>query len=86
MSYQIEIKKSAEREYKNLEKVIKERIKTAILDLGKNPKPSGYKKLQNIDGYRIRVGKYRILYAIDEELKKVDITAIGHRKDVYRKS
>jgi len=82
--YKIELKKSAEKEYLNLEKNIKERVKVAIQNLSKDPKPSGFKKLQNRDGYRIRVGDYRIVYTIDESINLIEIFKIAHRKDVYR--
>lgn len=86
MAYQIKLKKSAEKEYLALEELTKHRIKSAILDLANNPKPNGYKKLQNKDGYRIRVGDYRILYNIEITVEIIEIYAIGHRRDIYRKS
>lgn len=49
-----------------------------------NPRPVGCKKLTNEEGYRIRVGNYRILYTIDDTNSSVNIYKIAHRKDVYR--
>jgi mRNA interferase RelE/StbE len=80
----IELKKSAEKEFLALEELIKHRIKSAILALADNPKPNGFKKLQNKDGYRIRVGDYRILYTIDNITETIFIYAIGHRRDIYK--
>ena len=61
-------------------------IVEAILSLSENPRPPGYRKLANRSGMRIRIGSYRVLYLIDDENLKVTITAIGHRRDVYRRS
>ena len=59
-------------------------ITTAITKLSLNPRPPGNLKLTNEEGYRIRVGKYRILYRIDDHSKEIYIYRIKHRKDVYR--
>ncbi|WPP48385.1 type II toxin-antitoxin system RelE family toxin [Catalinimonas niigatensis] len=55
--------------------------------LAKDPRPEGSKKLSGIqeDFWRIRVGNYRIIYLIKDEIKIVKITKVGHRKDIYRK-
>jgi mRNA interferase RelE/StbE len=58
-------------------------LKTAILDLGNNPRPSGCKKLKGRDGYRIRVADYRIIYEIQDGILLVDVINLGHRKDIY---
>jgi len=55
-----------------------------LLSLKENPRPFGTKELQSREGYRIRVGDYRILYWINEKEKKVEITSVAHRKEVYR--
>ncbi len=84
MSYDIHIKSSAERDMDALKGVIYERILQRILKLKENPRPRGCKKLSGKDEYRLRVGNYRILYAIDDKNLKVEIVAEGHRRDVYR--
>lgn len=84
MKYSIVLKKSAEKEFKFLEKTIKGKITKAILDLETNPFPTKVKKLQNFEGYRIRVGDYRILYSLNSETKTIEIFSIGHRKEVYK--
>ena len=50
------------------------------------PRPPGSKKLVNSkeQTWRIRVGDYRILYTIEDQIKIVDIRKVGHRKDVYQ--
>ena len=60
------------------------RIAKAILALESTPFPSGGKKLKNRDGFRIRVGDYRVLYSADSETKTIAIGVIRHRREVYR--
>lgn len=59
-------------------------IKTAILDLGNNPRPRGCKKLRGRNAFRIRVANYRIIYEIQDNILLVDIIELGHRNDVYK--
>lgn len=49
-----------------------------------DPFPRGFKKLKGSEGYRIRIGHYRVLYRVDSTARLVSVGAIGHRKDVYR--
>ncbi len=41
--------------------------------------------VQNRDGWRVRVGEYRILYFADKPARQIIVGVIAHRKDVYRK-
>ena len=86
MTYEILIKASAEKEIRRLSSEMCERITSAILALRDEPRPSGVRKLKGRDeeGWRIRVGDYRVLYRIDDELRQVTIYRVGHRRDVYR--
>jgi mRNA interferase RelE/StbE len=58
-------------------------IKKQIYDLADNPRPQGYKKLKGRKGYRIRVGNYRIIYEIFDEILLIDVIDLGHRKEIY---
>jgi len=58
-------------------------IKTAILDLGINPRPQGYLKLKGRDAFRIRVNNYRIIYEIHDTILLIDVIDLGHRKNIY---
>ena len=61
------------------------RISRAIDSLADNPVPPGARKLKGEErSYRIRVGDYRVVYDVLEEVVLVMILRIGHRKDVYR--
>lgn len=59
-------------------------IENKMVLLGENPFPSGSKKLFAREGYRIRVGDYRVLYTIDKKKKEVTILSVAHRKEAYK--
>lgn len=84
MSWHIEIARDARKELANLPQEMQSRIAKAILGLEENPFPPGCKKLKNRDGFRIRVGDYRVLYFADKKSRKLVIGVIGHRREVYR--
>ena len=84
MSYKVSIKRSAEKEMDCLPPIIHKRISNKILSLSKNPRPTGHTKLTASEGYRIRMGSYRVLYTIDDRAKHVLIYSVGHRKEIYR--
>jgi mRNA interferase RelE/StbE len=58
-------------------------IMDAINELAENPRPNGCKKLTGRDGYRIRVGTYRIIYDIFEDTLIVAVVNLGSRGDIY---
>ena len=84
MSWQIEISRDARKEFERLPSQVQVRITNAILALEQNPFPHGCKKLKNRDGFRIRIGDYRVLYFADTKSKKIVVGVIGHRREVYR--
>ena len=81
--YKLRIEKSVLKSLKKINEPYYSKIKTAILNLAKNPRPNGYKQLKGRDGFRIRVADYRIIYDIFEDILQVDVIDLGHRKDVY---
>ncbi len=84
MNWQIDITRDARKDLAGLQSSMQARISKAILALEKNPFPLGCKKLKNRDGYRIRVGDYRVLYFVDATTKTIVIGVIRHRREVYR--
>ena len=83
-SYDVYIKASAEREMDSLPQKVFRRVTDAILSLETSPRRRGCKKLRGRRAYRMRVGDYRVLYTVDDSLHRVDVVAVGHRRDVYR--
>ena len=84
MSYAIQILRRAQKELAQVPKPDYERIKEAVLNLGQNPRPAGCKKLTGREGWRIRVGDYRVIYEIDDSLQQLIVLHVGHRRDVYK--
>jgi len=83
-SYRIEWKQSALKELRKLPPDTIARVVTAVEALALNPLPSGVKKLRSYEHtYRIRVGKYRIIYTIESAVLLIEIIRVAHRKDVY---
>jgi mRNA interferase RelE/StbE len=86
LAYQIRITAKAQREIKALPRPIQDRVRSTIKALRDNPYPTGMQKLREVEGtYRIRVGDYRIVYAVEGQLLLVVVVTVGHRKDVYEK-
>ena len=82
--YRLLIKPSAVKEIEAIPfKKDRQRILERIAKLADNPRPFGCEKLSGQDKYRVRQGRYRIVYAIESDLLLVYVIKIGHRKDVY---
>ena len=82
--YQLEVSHIAHRQVLRLPSQTRERVNKAIAALSDNPRPSGVKKLTAKEGYRIRVGDYRILYVIDDKEKLIIVYRVAGRGEVYR--
>jgi mRNA interferase RelE/StbE len=85
MSYQVLLRPGAERQRRRLEDKTRRRINSALLLLEETPRPPGVVKLRAAENeWRIRVGDYRVIYAIDEDQRLVVILRIKHRREAYR--
>lgn len=84
MAYRLEVSHTAHHQIRILPPQTQERINRAITLLSENPRHPGSKKLIAREGYRIRVGDYRVLYQIDDAVKLVVIYRVKARGDVYR--
>ena len=85
MSYRVTVLRRAQKELAALPNDAYQRIKSVLQDLSDNPRPAGVRKLAGRDGWRLRVGHYRLLFEINDAERLVTILHVGHRKDVYRK-
>jgi mRNA interferase RelE/StbE len=81
--YKLRIAKAVIQTLEKINEPYYSKIKAAILKLAHNPRPNGYKKLKGRDGYRIRVGKYRIIYEVFDAVLLIEVIDLGHRKDIY---
>ncbi|NLW34364.1 MAG: type II toxin-antitoxin system RelE/ParE family toxin [Syntrophorhabdus aromaticivorans] len=78
--YTVYLKRSAEKELKELPPKVHDKIIKVLLSLRENPFPRNAKKLHGREGVRIRAGNYRVLYLVDDEKKKIEVVAVGDRK------
>jgi len=83
--YRIEIRPAAMRSLRKLDPQVRPRIQGAIALLAEDPRPPHARKLRGRDGYRVRVGNYRIIYATRDEVLLVTIVPVGHRRDIYER-
>jgi mRNA interferase RelE/StbE len=85
-NYRVFIKPSAAKEIEAVgQKIDRRQIVAAIRSLGGDPRPAGCEKLSGErDRYRVRVGRYRIVYSIGDAELVVVVVRVGHRKVVYR--
>ncbi len=83
MTYQVLLKRSAEKELDALPARTRDRITARLADLANTLRLPGVKKLQGQEAYRLRVGDYRVLYTIADKTRVVMVYAVGHRRDVY---
>ncbi|PSN14451.1 type II toxin-antitoxin system mRNA interferase toxin, RelE/StbE family [filamentous cyanobacterium CCT1] len=83
--YEIQFKASAAKEFRKLPLEIKTRLQKAINALKVEPRPTGMKKLVSEDDlHRIRVGDYRVIYEIDDDIQSVTVIRIRHRREAYQ--
>jgi mRNA interferase RelE/StbE len=84
MAYSIEYEAAAWRQFKKLDKATQLRLTPKIDALAKNPRPRGVKKLQGYENtYRIRVGDYRVIYEIHDDILRVLVVTVGPRGGIY---
>jgi mRNA interferase RelE/StbE len=85
--YRLVIGREAERNLRLLPQTIARRVVNRIQNLPAEPRPRGAIKLVGRQqDYRIRVGRYRIVYAVDDSAREVRIHFVQHRKDAYRRN
>jgi mRNA interferase RelE/StbE len=85
MAYSIELRPAALRDLRAIPKEMLLRVGRKVDSLSDNPRPPGVEKLSGSENsYRVCVGDYRILYQIEDEVLRVLVVRVGHRRDIYR--
>jgi mRNA interferase RelE/StbE len=83
-AYKIFFKKSVEKDFNGIPSKDLKKILKRIEALAEDPRPPGCEKLTEQQRYRLRQGRYRILYSIQDDELTVWVVKVGHRKDIYR--
>ncbi len=83
-AYRLFFKKSVEKDISSIPKKDLRKILGRIRALPEDPRPAGCEKLSGQERYRLRQGRYRIVYSIQDDALTVWVVKVGHRKDIYR--
>jgi mRNA interferase RelE/StbE len=83
-AYKLFFKKSVQKDFDSIPKKDLKRILSRIESLSEDPRPKGCEKLTGQERYRLRQGRYRILYSIQDDELTVWVVKVAHRKDIYR--
>jgi mRNA interferase RelE/StbE len=83
-AYKVFFKKSVEKDFTAIPKKDLKKILERIEALAEDPRPPGCEKLTGQQRYRLRQGRYRILYSIQDDELTVWVVKAGHRKEIYR--
>ncbi len=84
-AYPVEFLPAAARALKKIDPDTRRRIQGAIALLARNPRPPASAALRGRDGMRVRVGDYRVIYTVHDEVLLVVVITVGHRRDVYER-
>ncbi|MDD4859186.1 MAG: type II toxin-antitoxin system RelE/ParE family toxin [Dehalococcoidales bacterium] len=82
--YRVYFRESVAKDFRGIPKADARKILSCIELLSVEPRPAGCEKLTGQERYRIRQGRYRILYSIQDKELTVWIVKVGQRKEVYR--
>jgi mRNA interferase RelE/StbE len=86
MSYEIMLKGAARRQLDVLSERDYQKVAGVISGLAQNPRPPKVKKLSDSGLWRVRIGHFRVVYAIDDAARLVNIVRVARRKeDTYRR-
>ncbi len=83
--YRIQVTPAAARQLRKLDPQVARRVQGAIELLAVDPRPPASRALRGRPGYRVRVGDYRLLYTVQDDVLLVVLIRLGHRRDVYER-
>ena len=85
MTYRINVLPAAVREMRKIHPQMRARVRGAIVKLAANPRPPGAVALKDRPGFlRVRVGDYRVIYSVQDDVLTVVVVRVGHRSHIYR--
>jgi mRNA interferase RelE/StbE len=83
--YRIELRPAAVRALRTLDPSVRPRIQGAIALLGQDPRPPAARRLRGRTEFRVRIGDYRIIYAVEDDVLLVIVMTLGHRREIYER-
>ena len=83
--YRVDLSGRAEKDLDRLPPRGAARVIAALRRLAEDPRPAGASKLVAVEGYRLRVGEYRIVYDVDDTAQVATVYRVRHRREVYRR-
>jgi mRNA interferase RelE/StbE len=83
VTYRIELRPAAIKSLRTVHPNDRARIQGAIALLAQDPRPPGARALQGRPALRVRVGDYRIIYTVQDDVLLIVVVALGHRRDIY---
>lgn len=83
--YKIEFRPAAVRALRKLDPQIARRIQAAIALLAEDPRPPASRPLRGRPAWRVRIGEYRVIYTIEDDVLLIVVVTLGHRRDVYER-
>ncbi len=83
-SFKLVFRKSVAKDLRAIPKADVARLLARIRTIAQDPRGPGCEKLSGMDRYRVRQGRYRILYEVIDEQVVVIIVKVAHRRELYR--
>lgn len=81
--YRIELRPAAVRALRKLDAPVARRLQAAIALLAEDPRPPASRPLRGRPAWRVRVGDYRVIYTIEDDVLLIVVVTLGQRRDVY---
>ena len=81
--YKIELRPAAVRALRKLDPPVARRVQGAIALLAEDPRPPASRPLRGRPAWRVRVGDYRVIYTIEDDVLLVVVVTLGRRRDIY---
>ena len=84
VTYRVEVRPAALKALRKIDPADARRIQGAIALLARDPRPPGARVLPGRPGLRVRVGDYRIIYTVEDDVLMVVVVTRGLRREVFR--
>jgi mRNA interferase RelE/StbE len=85
-AYTVDARPRVRKALRQLDPKVRIDVLTKMRALATDPRPAGAEALQGHPPFlRVRVGDYRIIYAVDDQDQVVTVAMVGHRREVYRR-